>query len=81
MDTRELYERGLALRKSLFGSDAVDKRMQEFGDFGAPLQQIINAYIYGDVWSRTALSPKQRFRPRATLYSPPPSQTSNERVV
>lgn len=60
MDTRELYERGLALRKSLFGSDAVDKRMQEFGDFGAPLQQIINAYIYGDVWSRTALSPKQR---------------------
>src|SRR6267154_4211140 len=30
----------------------------------------------------TAVSkPKQRFSPRATLYSPPPSQTSNERVV
>src|SRR6185312_8578346 len=26
-------------------------------------------------------SPKQRFRPRATLYSPPPSETSNARVV
>src|SRR5262245_12256757 len=25
--------------------------------------------------------PKQRFRPRATLYSPPPSQTSKRRVV
>ena len=25
--------------------------------------------------------PKQRRKPRATLYSPPPSQTSNERVV
>src|SRR5690242_220238 len=25
--------------------------------------------------------PKQRFSPRATLYSPPPSQTSNVRVV
>ena len=28
-----------------------------------------------------ASRPKQRFKPRATLYSPPPSQTSNERVV
>src|SRR5262249_13948140 len=26
-------------------------------------------------------SPKQRFNPRATLYSPPPSQTRNSRVV
>lgn len=60
MDTRELYERGLKLRKELFGAEAVDKRMQEFGEFGAPLQQIINAYIYGDVWSRTGLSLKQR---------------------
>jgi 4-carboxymuconolactone decarboxylase len=60
MDTRELYERGLKLRKELFGGEAVDRRMQEFGEFGAPLQQIINAYIYGDVWSRTGLSRKQR---------------------
>ena len=60
MDTRELHERGLKLRKALFGSEAVDKRMQEFGEFGAPLQEIINAYIYGDIWSRTGLAPKQR---------------------
>jgi len=26
------------------------------GDFGAPLQHIINAYAYGDVWSREGLS-------------------------
>ena len=32
MDTRELYERGLKLRKELFGSEAVDKRMLEFGE-------------------------------------------------
>ena len=29
--------------------------MQAFGAFGEPLQNIINAYAYGDVWSRTAL--------------------------
>jgi 4-carboxymuconolactone decarboxylase len=60
MDTRDLYERGLKLRKELFGDEAVDKRMQEFGEFGAPLQNIINAYIYGDVWQRGALSAQQR---------------------
>ncbi len=60
MDTRELYERGLKLRKEMFGAEAVDKRMQEFGEFGAPLQQIINAYVYGDVWNRSALSNQQR---------------------
>jgi 4-carboxymuconolactone decarboxylase len=39
----------------MFGNDAVDKRMKAFGAFGEPLQHIINAYAYGDVWSRPAL--------------------------
>src|SRR5205085_945327 len=55
MDTQELYERGLKLRREMFGREAVDKRMNAFGDFGKPLQEIINAYAYGDVWSRDAL--------------------------
>jgi 4-carboxymuconolactone decarboxylase len=29
--------------------------MKAFGEFGEPLQDIINAYAYGDVWSRSAL--------------------------
>jgi 4-carboxymuconolactone decarboxylase len=51
----DLYERGLKLRTELFGAEAVEKRMSEFGDFGKPLQHVINAYSYGDVWSRSAL--------------------------
>ena len=56
MDTRELADRGLKLRKELFGNEAVEKRMSAFGEFGEPLQHIINAYAYGDVWSRPGLS-------------------------
>ncbi len=56
MDTKELYERGLELREAMFGKADVEKRMQASGDFGAPLQAIINAYVYGDVWQRDALS-------------------------
>jgi 4-carboxymuconolactone decarboxylase len=57
MDTQELYDRGLKLRTEMFGRAAVEQRMNAFGDFGKPLQHIINAYAYGDVWSRTALAP------------------------
>ena len=55
MDTRDLHEKGLKLRRDMLGADAVEKRMSAFGAFGEPLQTIINAYAYGDVWSRTAL--------------------------
>ena len=55
MDTQQQHDRGLALRTELFGRDAVEKRMAAFGEFGKPLQHIINAYAYGDVWSRSAL--------------------------
>jgi len=55
MDTQELYERGLALRRQMLGREAVDRRMRALGDFGRPLQEIINAYAYGEVWSRAAL--------------------------
>ena len=55
MDTQELHDRGLKLRTEMFGRDAVEKRMNAFGEFGKPLQNIINAYAYGDVWNRSAL--------------------------
>ena len=57
MDDKEREERGLKLRTEMFGRDAVEKRMNAFGEFGKPLQHIINAYAYGDVWQRDALPP------------------------
>lgn len=55
MDTEDLYKKGLQLRKDMFGNEAVEQRMTAFGAFGEPLQNIVNAYAYGDVWSRPAL--------------------------
>ena len=53
MDTQE--QRGLKLRSDMFGHEAVEQRMNAFGEFGKPLQHIINAYAYGDVWNRSAV--------------------------
>src|SRR5258705_7534512 len=57
MDVQELHDRGLKRRVHMFGREAVDKRMGALGEFGKPLQHIINAYAYGDVWGRSALPP------------------------
>ena len=54
-DTTELYARGLKRRKKMLGDADVEKRMAAAGEFGAPLQNIINAYVYGDVWERAGL--------------------------
>src|SRR3984893_9615810 len=59
-DTSELYARGLRRRKKMFGEADVEKRMDASGEFGAPLQNIINAYVYGDVWEREGLSDATR---------------------
>ncbi len=56
-DDKELHDRGMKLRIDMFGRDSVERRMNAFGEFGKPLQHIINAYAYGDVWSRSALPP------------------------
>jgi 4-carboxymuconolactone decarboxylase len=57
MDDKDQHARGLKLRTEMFGKEAVEKRASAMGEFGKPLQHIINAYAYGDVWSRTALPP------------------------
>ena len=60
VDTNDLYARGLRRRKKMFGEADVEKRMAASGEFGAPLQNIINAYVYGDVWEREGLSDSVR---------------------
>ena len=56
MDTKDLADKGLKLRKEMVGADSVEQRMTSLGSFGEPLQHIINAYAYGDIWSRPGLS-------------------------
>src|SRR5260370_15357897 len=60
MDTRDLHDKGLKLRREMFGRDAVEQRMTAFGAFGEPLQNMINAYAYGDIWSRPVLPLKTK---------------------
>lgn len=60
MSDSEMYQKGLSIRKDLFGAEVVERRMQTAGEFGAPLQKLINQYAYGEVWGREAIPRKMR---------------------
>ena len=60
MSDQDMHQKGMNIRKSMFGAEVVDKRMASAGEFGAPLQKLINQYAYGEIWGREALSRKMR---------------------
>lgn len=60
MPDQQMHETGMTIRKEIFGADVVDKRMATAGEFGAPLQRLINQYAYGEIWGREAIPRKMR---------------------
>lgn len=60
MSDKDMHQTGMDIRKSMFGADVVENRMRSAGEFGAPLQKLINQYAYGEIWGREALPRKTR---------------------
>ena len=60
MPDDEMHQTGMNIRKEMFGAEVVERRMSSAGEFGAPLQKLINQYAYGEIWGREALPRKTR---------------------
>ena len=56
----ELYERGLAIRKSVLGKEYVEKSLASADDFTMPLQRLVTEYCWGACWGREELPKKMR---------------------
>jgi 4-carboxymuconolactone decarboxylase len=56
----EIYDRGLALRKEVLGSDYVERAIANADDFSRPMQELSTEYCWGRVWSREGLSRRDR---------------------
>lgn len=56
----ELFERGLAIRKSVLGAEYVDKSIASADGFNMPMQQLVTEYCWGAVWGRDELPHKTR---------------------
>jgi len=54
------FEKGLALRKQVLGTDYVEKSIAGADDFNRPMQQLSTEYCWGTIWTRAGLSLRDR---------------------
>ena len=60
MADTELYEKGMAMRRQVLGDAYVDKATANVDDFNRDFQRIVTEYCWGEVWTRSVLTNKQR---------------------
>lgn len=58
--SKETFDRGLAIRKSVIGAEFVDNAFKTADDFNMPMQELVTEYCWGYVWGRDGLSLKSR---------------------
>jgi len=56
----DLYERGMAVRRQVLGDAYVDKATANVDDFTRDFQRLVTEYCWGEVWTRSVLTNKQR---------------------
>ena len=57
---KEMFEKGLAIRRATLGAEFVDKAIATADDFNRPLQEIVTQYCWGEIWGRPGLEKKTR---------------------
>jgi 4-carboxymuconolactone decarboxylase len=57
---KEVFETGLAIRKSVLGAEFVEKSFASADDFNMPMQELTTEYCWGAVWGREGLDRKTR---------------------
>ncbi|HBF47015.1 MAG TPA: 4-carboxymuconolactone decarboxylase, partial [Shewanella frigidimarina] len=56
----EQYQKGLEVRRQVMGDAYVDKALSHVTDFTQPLQALVTANCWGEVWVRDAISKQTR---------------------
>ena len=60
MDDSQRFERGLAIRKEVLGTDYVEASIRGADEFTRDIQQLVTEYAWGEIWSRPGLSRRDR---------------------
>lgn len=58
--SKEVYEKGLAIRREVLGAQYVDNAVKSADAFNRPLQDLVTEYCWGAVWGRPGLPKKTR---------------------
>lgn len=58
--SKELFDRGLQIRKDVLGKEYVEAALAAATDFNMPLHELVTEYCWGFVWGRAGLSRRDR---------------------
>jgi 4-carboxymuconolactone decarboxylase len=58
--SKEVFERGMEIRKSVLGKEFVEKSFAAADEFNRPMQELVTEYCWGAVWGREGLPRKTR---------------------
>lgn len=59
-DKDETFDRGLALRREMFGPGGAERALEAASELSRPLQEIVTRYCFGEIWQRPGLDRKTR---------------------
>lgn len=57
---KELFDKGLKVRREVLGSEYVDNAIKNADDFSRTLQEFVTEYCWGELWNRPGLDRKSR---------------------
>ena len=57
---KEMFEKGLKIRREVLGAEYVDKAIASADDFNRPLQELVTQYCWGEIWGRPGLDRRTR---------------------
>ena len=57
---KDLFEKGLAIRREVVGDAYVNAALEGADEFTMPMQELVTQYCWGDVWGRPGLSRRDR---------------------
>jgi 4-carboxymuconolactone decarboxylase len=60
MDNKDMFDKGLSVRREVLGAEYVDAAIKGADDFNRPFQEFITEYCWGAVWGRPGLPRKTR---------------------
>ena len=60
MDEKERYDKGMAVRREVLGSDYVDRAVANRTDFNQEFQEMISRHAWGEIWARPGLPRRTR---------------------
>jgi 4-carboxymuconolactone decarboxylase len=57
---KDVYDRGMAIRRKVLGNDYVDRQTANADDFNRDFQRIVTQYCWGEAWGDDTLTARER---------------------